>query len=128
MKTYRATVLVVDDDPSVREATRDVLEHFGFGVVTAADGRQGLDVFYHHRPQVDAVMLDLFMPVLDGEAVYVELRRSHPSLPVIIVSANAWDGIRERLAHDPHGHFLDKPYRLDDLVGTVTSAIDRQAA
>ena len=78
-------IVVVEDEPVIRQAVVQVLELAGFEVLAAADGEAGLLVA--QGPGVDLVLLDLMLPRRDGLSVLEELRRLRPGLPVIILTA-----------------------------------------
>jgi CheY-like chemotaxis protein len=108
-------VLVVDDDPAVREILSDVLRAEGYDVLCAENGKEALDTLEELQDTPDAqclVLLDLMMPVKNGWQVLEELR-SHPQLselPVVVMSAFA-----ERTREEQ----LEKPVDLDKLLSTV---------
>ncbi len=79
------TVLCVDDERIGLRVRKIMLESRGFNVLTASDGRQGLAVFDENK--VDLVVLDYFMPDMNGGEVAAELRRRRPELPIIFLSA-----------------------------------------
>lgn len=79
------TVLCVDDERIGLRVRKIMLESRGFHVLTASDGRQGLAIFEAHK--VDLVVLDYFMPDMNGGEVAAELRRRRPDLPIIFLSA-----------------------------------------
>jgi CheY-like chemotaxis protein len=111
------TVLVVDDDPAIRESLRDVLEAEGYAVVTAANGKEGLDLLRETRTPC-VILLDLMMPVMSGSEFLMVLR-SHDVLsdiPVVIVSA--WTREAAPLAPLSQG-IVRKPVRLDELLACV---------
>ena len=112
------TVLVVDDDPRVRDVAQQMLERTGFTVLTAQDGRDGLHTFEQH-PEIAAVLLDLTMPVMDGREALRLLKRLAPNLPVILMS-----GYDERETTDMVGEgqgiaFLQKPFARQTLTQTI---------
>jgi DNA-binding response OmpR family regulator len=82
-----ATVLVIEDDPDMREIERAALGNAGFDVLLANNGREGLEALARKRPCV--ILLDLMMPVMDGLTFLAEVRRRHlaDSIPVVCVSA-----------------------------------------
>jgi CheY-like chemotaxis protein len=81
------TVLVIDDDQGVRTAIHAILRGHGYGVFLAEDGATGLNVFRASR--FDAVIVDVFMPELDGIGTLRQLRRTAPSIPLIIMSGHS---------------------------------------
>lgn len=78
-------ILVVDDDPDIRQILLDRMSSFGYVVETAIDGREALDAI--RRGGFDGVLLDLRMHGLDGMEVLRQARTHHPSLPVVMVTA-----------------------------------------
>jgi len=116
------TVLVVDDDEVVRTLTRQMLEEAGYAVLTAADGRQAVDVFIDAGSEVDLVLLDMTMPNLDGKATFEKLRMIRDDVPIVVSSGfNEQDAMDRFRGAKPTG-FLQKPYRLHQLVEAVTLA------
>ena len=116
------TILVVDDEPRIVELARDYLEHAGFRVITANDGRAALDVARHHRP--DLIVLDLGLPGLDGLDVTRELRRDG-SLPIVMVTAR--DDELDKLLGLELGadDYLTKPFSPRELVARVKAVLRR---
>ena len=117
----RRDVLIVDDDPDIRDAVGECLRYEGYDVHSAADGRDALArLEYGLRP--DVILLDLMMPVLNGFDV-LEALKSRPewkSIPVVIVSAN-----RGYEAEDLSGavSILRKPVNVDRLLAAVEQAV-----
>lgn len=110
-----APILVVDDDPSILETVRAILESEGYAVVTAMNGREALKVLESVTPFL--MLLDMRMPVLDGWGVAAALRGSAHRFPVIVMTAaeNArrW---ADEIKADDH---IAKPFDLNDLIGCV---------
>ena len=82
----RATVLLIDDDPGVLDSLRLLLEAYGYGVLTASDGRKGLAVFQQHAPAV--VVTDILMPEQDGIGTIREIRRLCSGAKIIAMSGS----------------------------------------
>ena len=87
-------ILVVDDDPAVRESLRRSLIFNGYAVVLAADGEEALDKVQSERP--DMAILDVMMPKLDGLEVCRELRSQGDDIPILLLTAR--DSVSERVA------------------------------
>jgi CheY-like chemotaxis protein len=116
-----APILVVEDDPYLRQIIRDVLEDEGLVVETAADGRQALQRAAAQRPAL--VVLDMRLPVLDGAGVVAGLRASFGvPPPVLVITA---DGRAAEKARQVGAFaFLSKPLELDELVASVQRALE----
>lgn len=116
------TVLIVEDDPDLRRLIVRLLEHDGFAVRAAADGRQALESL---DPMPDVIVADLMMPELDGEQFLIELRSQHPNArpAVVLVSASAIrEEIAARLEVDAS---LSKPFDTTELRELVRALADR---
>ena len=111
-----STVLVVDDDPSVRRLVCDVLQAYGYSTVDAADGFSALRLVQSERP--DCVVLDVMMPGLDGHAVLTRIRESDGGrdLPVVMLTAAADDAQAWQAWSEGVDYFLAKPFDPDELL------------
>ena len=113
-----STVLVIEDDPDMREIERTTLDCAGHRVVVAANGREGLEVLEQQRPCV--ILLDLMMPVMDGLAFLEERRRLRlaDDVPVVCVTAGGSEMQRRALKLGA-AECLQKPTDLDQLCERV---------
>jgi len=117
------TVLVIDDEPSVRDVARAILERAGFEVLVAASGREGLERFRACADRIVAVLLDMTMPDLAGEEVFAELRSIRPDVPVILSSGYNEQDATRRFAPAGLAGFIQKPYLPADLLSKVRAAL-----
>jgi CheY-like chemotaxis protein len=112
-------VLVVDDDPGIREALADLLGEEGYHVVTAMNGVEALDKLREPslaRPCV--ILLDLMMPHMNGHQFFAEQQqdRELASIPIVVISA---DGAVRQKAAQFGGEFLSKPVRIERVLEAV---------
>lgn len=116
-------VLVVDDDPAVRESLRRSLAFNGYDVVLAADGEQALRSISAERP--DVVVLDVMMPKLDGLATCRALRAAGDDVPVLMLTAR--DEVSDRVAGLDAGadDYLPKPFALEELLARLRALLRR---
>jgi PAS domain S-box-containing protein len=111
------TILVVDDEEGVREVAERMLQEIGFGTVTAADGRQAIDIIERSEVEITGVLLDVSMPRMGGQEALQRLRVGHPDLPVIMMSGYTEQVVAEQLGESSHSTgFLQKPFVAEDLV------------
>jgi PAS domain S-box-containing protein len=108
------TVLVVDDEPELRELAMKMLERIGFRVLTAADGREALRR-YETASEIDLVLLDLTMPEMDGVETFHALVKQYPAVRVIVSSGYSAHEIAGRFAGDNFLGVIEKPYTLATL-------------
>jgi PAS domain S-box-containing protein len=111
------TILVVDDEEAVREVAERMLQEIGFRTVTAADGRQALDVLARNGHEITGVLLDLSMPRMGGQEALHRLRVTYPDLPVVMMSGYTEEIVADQLGQSPTSTgFLQKPFVAEDLV------------
>jgi CheY-like chemotaxis protein len=119
-------VLVVDDEPIVRKIAITSLERYGYTVVTAENGREGVERFRELHPQLKIVILDMTMPVMSGEDALQQMRLINPQVPVVLSSGyNEVEAIG-RFAGKGLAGFLQKPYTAAAL-GQKIQTILREA-
>lgn len=115
----RGTILIVDDDASVRDLGRGILERAGYRVLLASDGRQAVETFRRKRGEIRAVVLDMTMPGMNGEQTFRALMEADPELKVILSSGfSEQEALQSFDGRGPAG-FLQKPYRGADLAGML---------
>ncbi len=113
------TVLLIDDEATIRQPLRRSLEHCGYRVLEAADGPQGLEIYNRERERIAVVVVDQRMPRMSGDQVVEELKRRDSSLPVILISGHALgDAVGTPGGARPDA-FLRKPFELVDLARTL---------
>ena len=121
-------VLVVDDEPKIREFLRQTLELHGFEVLAAAGGPDAFEQL--NRQSVDIILLDVAMPVMDGYQVY-HLLRENPrtkDVPVLMVTGHG-DRVDKQLGMPSTSyHYITKPFELEQLVGKIREALQQRPA
>ncbi|NIA22332.1 MAG: response regulator, partial [Anaerolineaceae bacterium] len=120
-----ATVLLVDDEETVRAIGKMMLEHLGLTVITASDGCQAVDIFRERGDSIDCVILDLTMPHMDGEGAFRELRRIRKDIRVIMSSGYNQQDVTQRFVGKGIAGFIQKPYELKALAHTLQSILGR---
>ncbi len=108
---------MVDDEKTLRDVARLLLEGLGYRVMLAEDGLHAVDVFKQHMQQIDLVLLDLTMPNMDGEACLKILKQLRADIPVVISSGYS------EVKHIQSDGFLPKPYSIELLQEKVLDAL-----
>ena len=116
-------VLVIEDEPLIRSVTSAALSRSGFEVLVAADGPRGIDLFRNRFGSVDLVLLDMTMPHMGGQQVIQRLREIDPRVRVILSSGYSASEASERFASSDVTGFIQKPYRIQELLGEVTRCL-----
>lgn len=115
-------VLLVDDEPSVRESASLLLEERDFRVVSAATGEEGLKLFHENQTEIDLAILDISLPGINGQEVATQMLNAVPGLPIVMMSGFSGETIAEDFAARPTVTFLKKPFRSQGLY-TACSAV-----
>jgi DNA-binding response OmpR family regulator len=121
---YGASVLLVDDEPTVRQIIRRTLEDENFHVEEAPDGASALRLIQARAEPFDLVLTDLAMPQIDGRQVSETLKRYRPSVALLCMSADP-DAVPYIESSDTPVRVLLKPFTPDDLYHAVRDAITR---
>ncbi|HVW87378.1 MAG TPA: response regulator [Bryobacteraceae bacterium] len=117
------TVLIIDDEPSVRSTATAALEYHGYRVLNAESGARGVDIFEERSADISVVLLDLTMPSMSGEETLRLLRKIRPGVRVILSSGfNETEAMR-RFADIQLAGFLQKPYTSGELIESVRAAL-----
>jgi CheY-like chemotaxis protein len=118
----RGTILLADDEETVRAVGRRMLEKRGFQVVTAADGSEAVELFSRHQADIVCVVLDMTMPNMDGREALLEMKRIRPGVPVIVCSGYNEQDVITRFGETPAA-FVHKPYSASDLVAKLRGVL-----
>ena len=108
------TVLLVDDEETVRAIGKEMLQELGFSAITADDGKEAVEMF-KTRPDIALVILDLTMPHMDGEKCFRELRQIDPNIKVIMSSGFNEQDVTQKFVGKRLAGFIQKPYKLSVL-------------
>jgi CheY-like chemotaxis protein len=113
------TILVVDDEGIIRDLARSALESSGFRVVEARDGLEAVEIFQAGTEPIDLVLLDMTMPRMGGAEAFRRIRELAPKVKVLLTSGYTQRESLESLADLPPDGFLQKPFRIKELVSRV---------
>ena len=120
------TILMVDDDEGVRKVTATLLEKVGFTVLTAADGGQAVEIFKQHADEIAGVVLDLTMPVMDGEETFRQLRRIRKDVRVLLSSGYNEQELAIQFAGKGFAGFMHKPFLRKTLMSHLRHLLEEK--
>lgn len=115
------TVLLVDDEHSLRVLGQRMMERLGLTVITAADGYEALNTYQQYKDEIDLVLLDLTMPRMDGHEAFRELRAIDENVQVVLCSGYSEHVISDKFVGKGLASFLQKPYNSRDLIAAIRS-------
>jgi signal transduction histidine kinase/CheY-like chemotaxis protein/HAMP domain-containing protein len=124
----RETILVVEDEPVLRDMAHVILEECGYTILEAASGRQALDVWDRHSKEIDLLLTDMVMPEgISGMDLAERLRTANPRLKIIFASGYSMDDLDTSFVREGHAIFLQKPYTHVTLAKAVRDCLDRSS-
>ena len=123
--TGSATVLVVDDEEAVRQAVTSILDSAGYLVLLASNGLEALEMFQDAGEHIDLVLLDMTMPVMDGEETLLALRTVDPDVRVLLTSGYMEAETLGRFGDVGQVDFIQKPYQPASLMQKVARVLKR---
>ena len=118
-QTSRATILLVDDDPAVRDVTAAMLDDLGYGVIEAENGQSALDLLSRNS-RVDLLIADFAMPGMNGAQLAREVQVRRPGLPVLFVTGYADEKAVGAVGEE---RLVLKPFRTEELARKVRVAL-----
>jgi two-component system, cell cycle sensor histidine kinase and response regulator CckA len=129
------TLLLVDDEDSVRMVAKRMLEQLGYHILLASNGAEGLEIFHREQYHIDLVILDMIMPGMGGAEFYLKVKEIDPMVKVLLSSGYSLDGEAQKVLESGADGFIQKPYRISALshkvakiLGTGPKVMDEQSA
>jgi len=124
VKGGNETILVAEDEASVREVTKEALESFGYSVITAEDGQDAIRKFMENRERISLVLLDVIMPKKNGKEVSEVIREKSPRLKILFSSGYTMDIIKTNELIEANVDFIHKPFLPRELLKKVREVLD----
>jgi len=118
------TILMIDDDSTASRVGRDILERWGYRVMTAENGAEAVDIYTDYKDDVHLIVLDVILPDLNGEQVYRQLRKINPHVRVLLASGYNINKQITTLLNQGCVGFVQKPFQSQSLSGKVRAALD----
>src|SRR5262249_13301131 len=118
------TLLLVEDEPLVRELAHEILVDQGYRVLEAGSGQEALRICDSHRGAIDLMVTDVIMPGMNGREVYEHLVRRRPRLKVLYMSGYTQSAIVHRGVLEPGTAFVQKPFTIPTFLDSVREVLD----
>jgi two-component system alkaline phosphatase synthesis response regulator PhoP len=123
-KPNHGTILIVDDEPNIVQTLKDRLEMNDYRIVTACNGKEGLQKALAEKP--DVILLDIIMPTMDGLEMLAHLRKTNKDIPVIMLTARSQDQDIERATACGIDDYIIKPFDLSELIGKIEGIFENR--
>lgn len=120
------TILIVDDETTVIEVTRDMLAGMGYRVLTAQSGAEAIDVYLAQGEAIDLTILDMVMPGMGGGQLYERLKEIDPGIRAILSSGYSMNGMAKSIMDKGVRYFLQKPFRMEELSDKIREALSEE--
>jgi PAS domain S-box-containing protein len=116
-------ILVVDDEAGLLSSTKEILENCGYDVITAGDGKEGVDIFRERCHEIAVVLLDMVMPTMSGKEAYIEIKKIDPGVKVLLTSGYRDDQrVRDTLKLGIDA-FIQKPFSMVELSRKISEIV-----
>ena len=120
------TILIIEDEEMLRELLRSSLVLQGYTVLTAQDGKQGVEIYQSHQKEIAVVVSDIGLPFLGGHEVFNRIRKINPKAKVILASGFFEPEIRSEMYKAGLKEFIQKPYLLGEVLQKIREVIDNE--
>ena len=109
-------VLVIDDEAALREVIEEILDLSNIRCLLATNGQEGIQLFIENQDEIEAILLDMYMPVMSGSETLLELRKLNPTIEIVLMSGYPETSTMEKFGGDSHLSYLEKPFTLEKLI------------
>lgn len=120
------TILVIDDEETLRYLAKDTLESYGYKVLLAADGLEAIEVYRKNMAEIDLVLLDIVMPRMNGREVLQQLLKINVNVQVVVASGYCPPEEVEQIWRHGIKGFIPKPYQIEDLATELRLVLDKK--
>lgn len=117
------TILLIDDEELVQATASTILSKLGYRVISAENGKKGIELYKAHREEINLVILDMIMPVMGGKETFMSIHSIDPSLPVIVSSGFSRDEDQEALSRLGVSGYLRKPFHRVELAEMISKLL-----
>ena len=124
--TSSRTVLLVDDEEVVLDVGVQMLQHFGYAVLPAANGQEALRIYAENKEKIDLVILDMVMPDMGGRVVYDRLKQCNSEVKVLLSSGYSLSGEASEIMKSGCNGFIQKPFNIKELTAQIDHILQQR--
>lgn len=117
------TLLLIDDDPLNIESLKELLQEFGYKIITAQSGKEGIEIYKKYYEVIQLVILDMLMPEMRAEEILIKLQEINKNVRVLLSSGYSYNGETEKIMQMGCKGFIQKPFKIDDLSHKIRVAL-----
>lgn len=117
------TVLLIDDEEVVLDVGIRMLQHFGYDVLSAANGHEAIEIYTGNKEKIDLVLLDMVMPDMGGRVVYDRLKQCNPNVKVLLSSGYSLSGEAAEIMRSGCNGFIQKPFNIKELATQINQIL-----
>lgn len=118
-------VLIVDDELLIRTLFSRLIDKLGYTTMTASNGAEAIDVFTENKDKIDAVILDMVMPDINGDKVFKHLREIKPGIKILLSTGYSEDDSIDELLTNGNASFIQKPFTIDSITPVLQELLER---
>jgi len=119
------TILIAEDEESVREFLKDILRSYGYSIIVAEDGQDAVEKYNEHRNRINMVILDVVMPRKNGKDVYNSIKETNPDLKALFISGYTQDILTSKGIYEAGLEFIAKPLEIESLMLKIRKILNK---
>lgn len=117
-------VLIVDDELLIRTLFSRLIDKLGYTTMTASNGAEAIEVFSKYKDEIDAVILDMVMPDINGDKVFKHLREIQSDIKILLSTGYSEDESIEELLAQGNANFIQKPFTIDSITPVLKELLE----
>lgn len=118
------TILLVDDEEILLDLGRDILQNYGYKVITTSNPLEAVEIYRARHTEIALVVTDIMMPQMTARELYPQLKEINPTVKVLLSSGFSSDGVAQSIIEQGACGFLSKPYRIKEMASIIRDALD----
>lgn len=132
LRSGTETILIAEDEESLRELGKEMLASLGYRIITAKDGTEAVELYEQHQAEIALVLMDVVMPHMGGVKAYEKIRDMNQSVPIVFMTGYSGEMLynhfdeKKVFESDPRIAFLQKPYGIDSIGSKIRESLDRE--